>query len=66
MDTFYLDGAVNLLKESLTKLGSDAVVEIVPNRDHNTLIDRQLSQRLDREMHAAVKHLLPDRPPIQN
>src|SRR6202011_2350090 len=29
-DTFYLDGAVALLKESLTKLGSDAVVEIVP------------------------------------
>ena len=35
MDTFYLEGAVKLLKESLTKLGSDAIVEIVPNRDHN-------------------------------
>ena len=66
MDTFYLEGAVKLLKESLTNLGSDAVVEIVPNRDHSTLIDRQLSQRLDREMHAAIKDLLPARPPIQN
>ena len=29
-DTFYLEGAVKLLKESLAKLGSDAVVEIIP------------------------------------
>ena len=30
LDTFYLEGAVKLLKESLAKLGSDAVVEIIP------------------------------------
>ena len=41
MDTFYLEGAVKLLKESLAKLGSDAVVEIVPDRDHSTLLDRR-------------------------
>ena len=29
-DTFYLEGATRLLGESLKKLGSDAVVEIVP------------------------------------
>ena len=57
MDTFYLEGAVKLLKESLTKLGSDAVVEIVPGRDHSSLIDSRLAERLDREMHAAVKDL---------
>jgi pimeloyl-ACP methyl ester carboxylesterase len=58
-DTFYLEGAVKLLKESLAKLGSDAVVEIVPDRDHGTLLDPQLAKRLDREMHAVVKDLVP-------
>jgi pimeloyl-ACP methyl ester carboxylesterase len=54
LDTFYLEGAVQLLKESLTRLGSDAVVEIVPGRDHNSLLDIELAERLDREMKAAV------------
>ncbi len=62
MDTFYLEGAVKLLKESLTELGSDAVVEIVPDRDHGTLLDTQLAERLDREMHAAVSDLDSNRP----
>jgi pimeloyl-ACP methyl ester carboxylesterase len=61
-DTFYLEGSVKLLKESLTKLGSDAVVEIVPKRDHSNLMDQQLAQRLDREMRAAVSDLFPDGP----
>ena len=63
MDTFYLEGAVKLLKESLAKLGSDAVVEIIPDRDHSTLLNAELAQRLDREMHAAVNGLLPVKPP---
>jgi hypothetical protein len=54
LDTFYLEGAVKLLKASLAKLGSDAVVEIVPNRDHSTLLDAKMAQRLDREMRQAV------------
>jgi pimeloyl-ACP methyl ester carboxylesterase len=62
-DTFYLEGAVKLLKESLTKLKSDAVVEIVPDRDHGTLLDPQLAKRLDREMHAAVGDLIPSKSP---
>ncbi|MBL8763827.1 MAG: enterochelin esterase [Phycisphaerae bacterium] len=33
-DTFYLDGAARLLGESLRNLGSDAIVEIVPNMPH--------------------------------
>ncbi len=55
LDTFYLEGAVKLLKESLSELGSDAVVEIVPNRNHATLLDAELARRLDREMNATVK-----------
>jgi hypothetical protein len=56
-DTFYLEGAVGLLKQSLAELGSDAVVEVVANRDHSTLIDAALVRRMDREMHAAVGKL---------
>jgi hypothetical protein len=49
-DTFYLEGATILLKESLAKLGSDAVVEIFPGKDHGTLITRELRQRIAKEM----------------
>ena len=54
LDTFFLDGAVRLLKQSLTNLGSDAVVEVVPGKDHSTLIDAELTARFDREMKAAL------------
>ncbi len=54
LDTFYLEGAVKLLKESLENLESDAVIEIVPGRDHGTVLDLKLTQWLDREMNAAV------------
>jgi hypothetical protein len=49
-DTFYLDGAVVLLKEALTKLGSDAVVEVIPDRNHGDLIDAKLRERMNKEM----------------
>lgn len=49
-DTFYLDGATRLLKETLAKLGSDAVVEIFPGRDHGTLRDAALRARIAKEM----------------
>ncbi len=49
-DNFYLDGAVHLLKESLERLESDAVVEIVPGRDHGSIADAALLQRIDREV----------------
>ncbi len=48
-DTFYLDGAVVRLKESLAKLGSDAVIEVYPGRDHG-LRDKPIRDRIDREM----------------
>jgi hypothetical protein len=49
-DTFYLEGATRLLKETLARLGSDAVVELFPGRDHGTLLDRGLRQRIAQEM----------------
>jgi hypothetical protein len=48
-DTFYLDGAVRRLKESLARLGSDAVVEIHPGRGHG-LRDKAILDRIAREM----------------
>jgi Putative esterase len=49
-DTFYLDGATVLLKEALQRLGSDAVVEIHPGKDHGSLLTRQLRDRIRHEM----------------
>jgi hypothetical protein len=42
---------------------SDAEIEIVPDRDHGSLLDAQLIQRLDREIHAAVADWLPPKKP---
>lgn len=56
-DTFYLEGATKLLKESLEKLNSDAVVEIVPGRDHFNLVGQKLHERIRREMaESFLKH----------
>ncbi len=49
-DTFYLEGATILLKQSLEKLYSDAVIEIVPGKDHTNLLDGGLSSRIHYEM----------------
>lgn len=57
IDTFYLEGAVRLLKQSLAKLGSDAVVEVIPRKDHSTVMDLALARRLNGEMHQAVGDL---------
>lgn len=54
-DTFYLDGATRLLQASLKKLGSDAVVEIFPGRDHGTLMDGAMRKRISTEMAAQFK-----------
>jgi pimeloyl-ACP methyl ester carboxylesterase len=62
-DTFYLEGATKLLKEALAKLQSDAVVEIIPGRDHSTVLDRELAKRLDREMTATVSPFLDPKGP---
>ena len=52
-DTFYLEGAVRLLKQTLDELGSDAVVEILEGRNHRNVADAALGQRIVRELHAA-------------
>ncbi len=62
-DTFYLDGASRLLKAALAKLGSDAVVEMVPGRDHGTVLDDALWRRIDREMRQTVSAVRPDLAP---
>jgi len=50
MDTFYLDGATKRLKASQEKLGSDAKIEVVAGRDHGSISDTKLRQRIDREL----------------
>lgn len=55
LDTFYLEGAVKLLKEDLTKLGSDAVVEIHPGKDHGTILTTELRDRIGQEMMEAFR-----------
>ncbi|HEV3299955.1 MAG TPA: alpha/beta hydrolase-fold protein [Planctomycetaceae bacterium] len=52
-DTFYLEGAVRLLKQSLEKLKSDAVVELIPGKSHMNLLDRKLTERIQKEMAAS-------------
>ena len=54
LDTFYLEGAVKLLKTSLDKLGSDAILQVIPNRDHSTVLDANLAKQLDQEMKQTV------------
>lgn len=54
MDTFYLEGATRLVGERLKSLGSDAVVELVPGRDHGTVLDRDLAGRIDREINETL------------
>jgi enterochelin esterase-like enzyme len=49
-DTFYLEGAVKRLKESLEKLQSDAVVEIVPGKNHSSLMSADMRKRIAGEM----------------
>jgi dienelactone hydrolase len=54
-DTFYLDGATALLKDALAKLKSDAVIEIFPGKDHGSVVDAKLRERMQKEMAAAFK-----------
>jgi hypothetical protein len=49
-DTFYLEGATRLLQKSLKDLGSDAVVELFPGKNHGSLMSRELRTRIAKEM----------------
>jgi S-formylglutathione hydrolase FrmB len=55
LDTFYLEGAVIRLRESLHRLGSDAVVELVPGKDHGNLRDPELQARIAAQMAARLR-----------
>jgi dienelactone hydrolase len=55
-DTFYLEGAVRLLKEELDRLRTDAVVEIVPGKDHGTLLGPDMRARIMHEMGLVLQH----------
>ncbi len=54
VDTFYLDGAARLLQKSLRDLGSDAVVEMFPGKDHGT-IGAATRDRVRKEMASAYR-----------
>jgi hypothetical protein len=54
-DNFYLDGATRSLQKALGALGSDAVVQLFPGRDHGTLMDPALRERIAREMAAQFR-----------
>jgi S-formylglutathione hydrolase FrmB len=60
LDTFYLEGATKLLGERLKELGSDAVVELVPGKDHGSLLDGVMRRRINREMSDAFLKQYPD------
>jgi hypothetical protein len=49
-DTFYLDGATRLLRDSQKKLGSDAVIEMFAGKDHGSLMDAAMRKRIAGEM----------------
>ena len=50
LDTFYLEGATKKLGERMKELGSDAVVEIFPDKDHSSLMTPALRNRILKEM----------------
>ena len=60
LDTFYLEGATKKLGERLKALGSDAVVEIFPGKDHGSLMDRNLRNRIASEMTEKFREAHPD------
>ncbi|MCA9110062.1 MAG: hypothetical protein KDA52_08960, partial [Planctomycetaceae bacterium] len=65
-DTFLLEGATQLLKQSLTSLGSDAVVEIHPGKDHSNLMSEDLRNRICQEMTYVFLSNFPNWPDIAN
>lgn len=46
LDTFYLEGAVRLLGDTLKQLGSDAEVVVVEGADHGSVLTRELVQKM--------------------
>jgi S-formylglutathione hydrolase FrmB len=59
LDTFYLDGAVARLAESLKQLGSDAQITIVPGADHGTVLSPDYFRQSRREMTESFRRMAP-------
>lgn len=55
LDTFYLEGAVVRLAQSLKALGSDAEVTVVPGANHGSLLTGDYFRKLRREMSASYR-----------
>ena len=49
-DTFYLEGATILLKETMAKLGSDAKIVILPGKNHMNLFAGGLDRDIEEEI----------------
>lgn len=49
-DTFYLEGALDLLQETLEELGSDADIVVVPGADHSNFMTLRRRRAMAREM----------------
>lgn len=49
-DTFYLEGATVLLKQTLAELGSDADIQILPGRNHFNLFQGGLGRKIEQEI----------------
>jgi len=61
LDTFYLEGAVKRLAETLGKLGSNAQIEIIPGKDHFNLATSDCRRRFRRQMSQTyLKHYIED------
>ncbi|MEM7453831.1 MAG: alpha/beta hydrolase-fold protein [Planctomycetota bacterium] len=60
LDTFYLEGATELLQERMDSLDSDAQVELFEGRDHSNLLSRELRQRIEREMSEQFRKFHPE------
>jgi pimeloyl-ACP methyl ester carboxylesterase len=50
LDTFYLEGAVRRLGETLKELGSDAEVVVVPGKNHSDLLTKELRHKIMQQM----------------
>jgi hypothetical protein len=66
-DTFYLEGAVFRLAETLKQLGADAEVFVVPGKNHSDLLSKDLRHKIMRQMSEMflAAHGQPERPAAQ-
>ncbi len=62
LDTFYLDGAVVRLRDSLKQLVSDAEITIVPGADHMTVLTPEYFQKSRRQMADMFRKKFPPSP----